>query len=157
MLSINLREVTTCNELDYLSDLKEKEMYASVLYRPILRDGFALRCKLLVDIGKSFCGQGFLSMQKYSNSNVFIHSVDEIFKLTEQQCRALHNGQTIKINFGTDSLELGGNLGSSITKGFLYKSVLHDNGTCMGIPENKTVFLSQNQPQIVTSTGWNAG
>ena len=62
--------------------------------------------------------------------------------------------QTIEINFGTDSLELGGDLGSSITKGFLYKSVLHDNGTCMGIPENKLVVLSQNQPQIVNSTGW---
>ena len=93
-------------------------------------------------------------MEKNSNSNRFIHSGDEIFKLTEQQCRVLHNGQTIKVSFGTDNLELGGGLSSSITKGFLYELVLHDNGTCKGIQENKTVILSQDQPQIVNCTGW---
>ena len=104
----------------------------NVIYHEQYNRGTALRCKLMVEVNKSYCGNGFGNYLRYSAIHGDVLMSKGIFPLTRKQCLRVHEDRELTIKLGKKRITLNTDfLGSQETVAFLNGEAFI-NQTCVG-------------------------
>ena len=92
----------------------------NVIYHEQFSRGTALRCKLVIEVNKAYCGKGFGDYLRYSSIHGDVLMYKDIFPLTRKQCLRAHEDRELTIKLGGKRITLNTDfLGSQQTVAFL--------------------------------------
>ena len=148
LVSLDLRSGIGCNKADYQNYHGPKPARMMILQEKSSHSFQALHCSLRIKTRHAYCGQGLFSMKKYTHSNGFRVSHEEMIDLNTKQCMDAYKFGTMSIRIGEQTVHIPTRVketGTYNINTYLSGSFLYKNDTCKGANAIRA-YWSKNTP-----------